>query len=205
MNIQGLILDWAGTAVDFGSQCPVSAFQHACARRHVTLSAEPVHRLMGTRKRDHLRSILGVPEVAQQWLDACGKAPTDDDIEALYLDTENMMVELVPGLLDAVVGIRRRGLKIGSPTGYTSRIMEPLTAAATHGYAPDHWVAADQVRAGRPWPWMLFANLEKLSLCPSAAVVKIGDTFIDLEEGRNAGTWNISVISSSVMGLSPTA
>lgn len=214
MNIQGLILDWAGTAVDFGSQCPVAAFQQAFARHDVVLTAEPVHRFMGMRKRDHLRSILNVPEVARQWLEVRGTAPSDTDIEQLYIDTENLMVELapgyaqpVPGLLEAVDEVRRRGLKIGSTTGYTARIMEPLSAAAsTLGYTPEHWVAADQVKAGRPWPWMLFANLEKLAICPPSAVVKIGDTLIDLEEGRNAGTWNIAVInSSSVMGMSPAA
>lgn len=214
MKIQGLILDWAGTAVDFGSVCPVAAFQQAFAGRGVALCAADVHRFMGWRKRDHLRAILALPGVAHDWVAARGSAPSDDDVEQLYVEIEDLMVglapsyaQLVPGLAAAVEGVRRRDLKIGSTTGYTRRIMEPLTrAAAAAGYAPDAWVAADEVRAGRPWPWMVFANLERLGLCPPAAIVKIGDTLIDLDEGRNAGTWNVSVVhSSSVVGLSPEA
>lgn len=212
MKIQGIILDWAGTTVDFGSACPVAAFQQAFAVRGVTLAAADVHRFMGWRKRDHLRAILALPAVQQGWAAAQDRAPGDDDIERLYEEIEDLMVELapryaqpVPGVQDALAAIRRRSLKIGSTTGYTRRIMEPLTrAAAELGYAPDAWVAADDVKAGRPWPWMLFANLERLELCPPSAIVKIGDTLIDLEEGRNAGMWNVSVVnSSSVVGLSP--
>ncbi len=212
MKIQGIILDWAGTAVDFGSVCPVVAFQQAFAARGVTLAAADVHRFMGWRKRDHLRAILALPGVRQDWAAAQGRTPDDADIEQLYTQIEDLMVELapryaqpVPGVPDALAAIRRRGLKIGSTTGYTRRIMEPLTrAAAASGYAPDAWVAADDVKAARPWPWMIFANLERLELCPPSAIVKIGDTLIDLEEGRNAGTWNVSVVnSSSVVGLSP--
>ncbi len=211
MKIQGLILDWAGTAVDFGSVCPVHAFQQTFARRGVAVFPEDVHRFMGWRKREHLRAILALPAVSQSWLEARGSAANEADIDELYHEVEDLMVELaprhahlVPGLDAALETVRRRGLKIGSTTGYTRRIMEPLAkVAADYGYAPDLWVAADDVPAARPWPWMVFANLQKLNLCPPAAIVKIGDTLADIDEGRNAGTWNVSVVnSSSVVGLS---
>ena len=51
---------------------------------------------------------------------------------------------------------------------------------------PDVWVAADQVPQGRPWPWMIFKNMQELGVCPPSAVVKIGDTVADMEEAINA-------------------
>ena len=38
MALKALILDWAGTAVDFGSRAPMGAFVEAFARFGVTLS-----------------------------------------------------------------------------------------------------------------------------------------------------------------------
>ena len=44
--------------------------------------------------------------------------------------------------------------------------------------------------------------MEALGVYPPAAVVKVGDTVIDIEDGRNAGCWSVGVIdSSNEMGL----
>ncbi len=56
---------------------------------------------------------------------------------------------------------------------------------------------------GRPAPWMIFRCMEALGVYPPATVVKVGDTVIDIEDGRNAGCWSVGVIdSSNEMGLS---
>jgi phosphonoacetaldehyde hydrolase len=40
---------------------------------------------------------------------------------------------------------------------------------------------------------MIFRIMEETGVCPPAAVVKIGDTVPDIEEGRNAGAWTVGV------------
>ena len=63
-------------------------------------------------------------------------------------------------------------------------------------------ICADDVPAGRPAPWMIFRAMEATGVFPPAAVVKVGDTVIDIEDGRNAGAWSVGVVdSSSEMGL----
>jgi phosphonoacetaldehyde hydrolase len=211
MNIQGIIFDWAGTTVDFGSLCPVGAFQEAFADHGVTVSSDAVQRFMGRKKVDHLRSILNLPEVSKQWIEQRGSEADSTDITMLYRRVEDLLFETaadfsepVPHLLEGMEAARRRGLKVGSTTGYTARIMESVVpAAAKHGYSPDAWVASDEVKTGRPWPWMLFRNMEMLDICYPNGIVKVGDTIVDLDEGRNAGAWNVSVVnSSSLVALS---
>ena len=51
--------------------------------------------------------------------------------------------------------------------------------------------------AGRPAPWMIFRCMEALNVYPPAAVVKVGDTVIDIEDGLNAGAWSVGVVDSS--------
>jgi 2-aminoethylphosphonate ABC transporter binding protein len=41
--------------------------------------------------------------------------------------------------------------------------------------------------------WMCFENMRRLGVYPSEAVVKIGDTPVDVQEGLNAGMWTIGL------------
>jgi phosphonoacetaldehyde hydrolase len=102
---------------------------------------------------------------------------------------------LIDGAAAPAAEIRARGLKIGSTTGYTRALMEILAPAAqARGYAPDAIICADEVPAGRPYPWMCYRNQIDLSVYPSEVCVKIGDTVPDVEEGLNAGMWTIGVV-----------
>jgi phosphonoacetaldehyde hydrolase len=90
--------------------------------------------------------------------------------------------------------LRRRGIKTGGTTGYFKAAAERVAAAAKRqGYAPDCTLGPDDVSAGRPKPWMIYRIMETLDVCPPAAVVKVGDTVPDIEEGRNAGIWSVGV------------
>jgi phosphonoacetaldehyde hydrolase len=205
MQLKAIVFDWAGTAVDFGSLCPVHAFQSAFAHRGVTIKTREITRYMGLRKREHIETLLGLPDIQSQWIAANQRPPQPRDIDALYQAAEQLLVDtapnyatLTPFLTEAVAAARSRGLKIGSCSGYTSPIMERLAPTARcKGFMPDLWVAADQVPQGRPWPWMIFKNMQELEVCPPAAVVKIGDTIADIEEAINAGTWAVAVVESS--------
>jgi beta-phosphoglucomutase-like phosphatase (HAD superfamily) len=48
-------------------------------------------------------------------------------------------------------------------------------------------VTSDQVRSGRPAPFMIFRAMELCGVMDVRKIVKIGDTPSDLSEGKNAG------------------
>ena len=100
------------------------------------------------------------------------------------------------------------GLKIGSTTGYTDAMIAVVTEnAAKQGYAPDAWFSPDSVDGlGRPNPYMIFANMRKFQVPSVQAVVKVGDTVSDIQEGRNAGVRSLGMLEgSSVMGMTQAA
>lgn len=67
-------------------------------------------------------------------------------------------------------------------------------------------VCAEDVRAGRPAPWMIWRCLEQLDAFPPATAVKVGDTLSDLEAGLNTGVWTVGVTwTGNMLGLSPEA
>ena len=55
-NLQAVILDWAGTVVDFGSFAPTQIFVEAFAEFDVQVSIEEARGPMGMGKWDHIRT-----------------------------------------------------------------------------------------------------------------------------------------------------
>jgi phosphonoacetaldehyde hydrolase len=211
--VKAVVLDWAGTAVDYGCMGPATVFVDVFQRFGIRVTVAEARKFMGLEKKAHVRSLCGLTAVGGQWRDKYGREPTEADVAALYRETEPMMVAaiarhagLIPGLLPFVDAMRQRRIRIGSCTGYTAQMVKVLMPAAeSQGYRPDAVVCASDVPASRPEPWMCYLNAMRLRTYPLAAMVKIGDTLADIEEGRNAGMWAIGLTQSGNMLGMPEA
>ena len=212
-GIAAIVLDWAGTIVDFGSFAPVVSIQEAFAARKVPISAAEARGPMGLEKREHLRRLLEDPDIRRRWTTAVGCEPSAQDVDALYRELEPRLraavrrySRLVPGVRELTDELRTWGVRIGTTTGYLRPLVEPLVEeAGRHGFTADAVVCPSDVRAGRPYPWMCFEVMSRLGVFPPRCVVKIGDTPVDMQEGVNAGMWTIGVtLSGNEGGLSET-
>ena len=209
-GLKAAILDWAGTTVDYGSFAPTAAFIKVFAHQGVTIDLEHARAPMGLMKKDHLRAITRLGEVAARWRAVHGRPCEEADVDAMFAEFVPLQIEclaeyagVIPGTLEAVKEFRAQGIKVGSTTGYTREMMNVLVPEARkNGYEPDAWVAASDVPAGRPFPWMCYRNAIELQVFPLEACVKIGDTLVDIEEGLNAGMWTIGLaLSGNELGL----
>jgi phosphonoacetaldehyde hydrolase len=203
--IRLVVFDMAGTIIDYGSIAPVAALIAAFRDLGLELSVEDARGPMGLHKRDHIAQILRVPAVAARWKTIFGREPADTDAQTIYEQflpvqaTEaQARTELIPGALACLSALREKRVAVGTTTGYPRSIGEPITdAVRRQGWAADHSLFPDDVQSGRPAPWMIFRLMELTGVYPAAAVVKIGDTVPDIEEGRNAGVWTVGVTESS--------
>jgi phosphonoacetaldehyde hydrolase len=209
-GIRAIMLDWAGTAVDHGSIAPILALQTLFARHGIALTAEDARRDMGLLKRDHIRAILALGNVGAKWREMTGRESAEEDVYSLFEEFEPLQMEIIvehsqviPGVAETVQEWQSRGVRVGSTTGYTRSMLAPVLAqAAEQGYRPDASVCPDEVSAGRPAPWMLMKNAQLLDVYPPSACVKIGDTVVDIEEGKNAGMWTIGLTrTGNLVGL----
>lgn len=199
--LKAVFLDWAGTTMDYGCYAPAVVFIEVYKRHGVDITIEEAREPMGAHKKVHIRKISQIPAVAKKWEQANGKPCNEDDVENMFREFIPLQLaclgeyaELIPGTLEAVEKFRKRGLKIGSTTGYTGEMMTLLLEEATkRGYVPDSTVCATDVPAGRPEPWMCLKNAENMGIYPMEAIVKIGDTLPDIYEGLNAGMWTIGL------------
>lgn len=210
-NIEAVIFDWAGTTVDYGCFAPVQAFLEVFRHYGIEPTMAEVREPMGMLKRDHIKTMLSMPRIHKLWVEKYGRAPEEADVDALYAIFEEKLLSILeqfadvkPGVKDAVAALRERGIKIGSTTGYTDEMMAVVVPkAAENGYAPDAWFSPNAVgNAGRPYPYMIYRNMEALGVHSADNVVKVGDTISDIKEGKNAGVFTIGVVEgSSELGL----
>lgn len=196
-----VILDWAGTTMDYGCYAPAVVFVEVYRQRGVEITMEQARRPMGLHKRDHIRAVGRYDDVAALWQKVHGRSMTEQDVEDMFADFQPLQLQcladyadLIPGTLETIAALRERGILIGSSTGYFTEAMDLLKEeAARRGYVPDSSVCATQVPAGRPHPWMVMQNMMNLGVYPPEAVVKVDDTKPGIGEGLNAGTWTIGL------------
>src|SRR5262249_18003628 len=161
----------AGTTVDYGSRAPLHVFVEIFHRRGIEITVDEARGPMGRAKRDHIATIAALPRVAALWRGLYGRQPggrhrqaREREVLALQKGTlSGSGSEVIPGVPQAVAELRRRGLRIGSTTGYTRDLMDVVAPlAARGGFSPDVIVCSDDVSAGRPAPWMNFRAAEQL-------------------------------------------
>lgn len=210
-RVKAVIFDWAGTTVDFGSLAPVLTLQHAFASFGVDISDAEARRDMGLAKRVHISSILSLPRIQQAWESIRGVSPSDADVGEIYQRFIPMQFaclaeysKVIPGVPETTEKLRRRGLRIGSTTGYTRNMLDVLVeSAANEGYAPDCSLSPEDVGCGRPFPFMMYEAAVRLQVYPLDGLVKVGDTVADIQEGLNAGAWSVGVAQTgNMIGLS---
>ncbi len=209
-----VILDWAGTLVDFGCCAPVAALREVFAKHGVALTDAEARSDMGKAKADHVRAILENPQVRPRWVAARGELKLEADVLELAHDLEPVMraqavraAQLIAGARESIAALRSEGVRVASSTGYTRDMMLPaLEEAAKQGYTPDHLVCSGETPAGRPTPLMIYKACAELGVWPLSRVVKVDDTPVGILEGRAAGCLTIGVAASgNGVGLSEAA
>lgn len=211
-KLEAVIFDWAGTIVDFGSFAPTQIFVDAFKIAFdFDLSLTEARGPMGLGKWQHIQALGRDSIVGARWAVQFGRPMHEDDICLIYdtfiplqIERVGLHSDLIPGALETVAELRRRGYKIGSTTGYPRQVMTKLIGLATaKGYEPDCTVCADDLEAGsRPGPWMALDCVRQLKIGAVSHCVKVDDTMPGIAEGLNAGMWTVGLaLSGSPAGL----
>ncbi|MCE9613813.1 MAG: phosphonoacetaldehyde hydrolase [Lentisphaerae bacterium] len=202
--IKMVIFDWAGTTVDYGCLAPAVVFVEVFKRYGVEISMDQARAPMGLQKNEHIRAIARLDDVDAAWRKKHGRPCSDADVQEMFekhffplqVECIGRYADIIPGTVETVNALKKRGMKIGSTSGYFTEAMDiNFKRAAEQGYVPDvnSWATAPGVPYGRPEPWMVLDNMRQARIFPPEAVIKVGDTKPDISEGLNAGVWTIGL------------
>lgn len=211
MRLEAVIFDWAGTTVDYGCFAPVQAFREIFKQYGIEPTMEETRKPMGMLKKDHIRTMLQMERISEEFRRIHGRPFTEQDVDAMHEKFQDMLLGILDQyaepkdyVLETVEALRWKGIRIGSSTGYTDMMMEIVVREAKEaGYEPDCWFSPDSTgNMGRPYPYMIFRNMEALKVTSVDKVIKVGDTVSDIREGKNAGVYTVGILEgSSEMGL----
>lgn len=125
-----------------------------------------------------------------------GVEPSNDTVTELYhhfqrkLDSayEISPMQLFKALPDVIRKLRANNIKVVFNTGYSRPVAEKILKKVNCRVDQDidALITASDVLRGRPAPDMIWKACDQFNLKPNQTV-KIGDSQIDIEEGRNAG------------------
>jgi phosphonoacetaldehyde hydrolase len=210
-SVQAVIFDIAGTILDHGSIAPIIAFQQLFESIDIPITEAEARKPMGSEKREHIRQLLGMTRIHDNWISIYKNVPNENDIDKLYHAFVDHQIAAIHQTSTPILGLtktlhflKRSGCKVGCNTGYAREMADAIKPHFDSiGFTPDSFVCATEVPRGRPYPDMSLKNALELELDCVEACVKVDDTGVGIKEGLNAGMWTVGVaVSGNEVGLS---
>ena len=167
----------------------------------VQVGLTDIRRGRGLPLREHIAHILQLAEVRRNWVNHYGHEPGLKDVEHIYNELLPMLQSMLhgtapaKGLNLALQEIRERRIQCGATAALPLEMLNTVPGHVFNTLGLDCMVTPCEVSNGRPYPWMLYETAHRMQVYPLSEVVKVGDTVIDMQEGRNAGVWTIGVLN----------
>ena len=181
------VFDMAGTTVA-DKDYVAKAFLKAFANHDIEITEEEVNPLMGYHK----------PTAIQMVLERKGVEADAELIQTIHDDfTEEMMdfyaysphVQAMPDTEEIFFYLKERGVRVALNTGFSREIADVIVSRfqwMERGLIDDY-IASNEVPEGRPAPYMIEELKSRMQLPSDTVVMKVGDTIVDILEGKNAG------------------
>lgn len=185
--IQLVVFDMAGTTVDEDNvvyktvRAAINQAGYAVTQDQVQAAGA------GKEKRQAIADVLALD----------GEQHAESEIDQIHADFKSMLsqayaelqVRPVAGADEVFEQLRQAGIRVVLNTGYDRPTAEGLLGKLNWqvGQRIDGLVTASDVSNGRPAPDMIFRAMELVGVSRADCVAKIGDSQIDIVEGKNAG------------------
>ena len=185
-----IVFDIAGTTVRDRDEV-LYCFREACIQTGIHATDDRLNALMGVSKLTVFKMLWEeqLEDATSEMVDA--KATVSYDLFREILEEYYLTQPVVPtdGALEVFEWCRKNNIKIALNTGFYRLVTDIILNRLgwETGEIIDFVVTSDEVPAGRPAPCMIQAAMAHFGITDPKEVVKVGDTPVDLAEGRNAG------------------
>lgn len=188
MSIALVVFDIAGTTVRDNDNVG-EAFQAALDKFGYQIPLDQINPYMGYEKNTAIREILKTYQGGAEVID-------EDHVAAIHRSFVGRMVryyetreiEPLPHVEETFAKLHERGIQVALNTGFSRNIADVIIEKL--GWFDrqliDFMIASDEVPSGRPYPDMIHKMMAKAGIADPLQVAKVGDTEVDINEGRNA-------------------
>ncbi len=188
--IELIVFDIAGTTVKDNGEIAI-AFQSAMHEHGYDIPTIKIYPLMGYKKPEAIRMMLQEYESDASKIDSAYINIIHDRFQQLMVDYYKTAAEIspLPHAEEIFAFYKNKGVKIGLDTGFSHVITDVIIERL--GWLKDgkvdYVVSSDEVTAGRPHPYMIQKMMSAAGIDDPKKVIKLGDTEVDVNEGKNAG------------------
>jgi phosphonatase-like hydrolase len=185
--IKMVVFDMAGTTVD-ENNIVYKTLQKVINDAGFNFSLEQVLAAgAGKEKLQAIKDIIALENAEADDSIACKiYSVFVDDLAIAYNDFE---LKPQPGAQETFDALRDKNILVVLNTGYDEKtavnILEKLQWET--GKQIDGLITASDVQNNRPNPDMILLAMQRFGIENATEVVKVGDSIIDIEEGKNAG------------------
>ena len=199
--IQLAMFDMAGTTVNDevdGHPLMVISMMRAFAKHGIELVPDVIDKHRGKQKSEAIQTLLReVAELSPADAERVGDGVYRDFLHELESNLSS--ISEIDGATELFRHLRSKNIYIGVGSGFPMQIVQAI--ASQLGWLEkgllDYVGSAEQVGVGRPNPKMILDAMERLNITDGSKVVKVGDTVVDVQEGKNAGAWTVAVLTGS--------
>lgn len=189
-KFQLVVFDMAGTTVlDKGNVA--DSFIDAFLQHNIVVKRSAVKTVMGWRKIDAIKLLLEKfhpqPGLNEEELIEMIHTAFINNMIRFYKEDKD--IKPLPFAEDVFGQFKKEGVKVALNTGFTRAITDTILQRLhwNNGESKiDYVIASDEVPEGRPYPFMIQTIMQQLEVTDPKQVAKIGDTEVDVQEGRNA-------------------
>ncbi len=199
--IQLAMFDMAGTTVNDnvdGHPLMVVSMMRAFAKHGVELVPDVINKHRGKQKSEAIQTLLReVAELSPADAERVGDGVYRDFLHEL--ESSLSSISEIDGATELFRYLKSKDIYVGVGSGFPMQVVQAIISRL--GWLDegllDYVGSAEQVGVGRPNPKMIFDAMERLNITDGSKVVKIGDTVVDVQEGKNAGAWTVAVLTGS--------
>ena len=199
MEVKLVVFDLAGTTVDDyvnGLPLVTVAMQESFTKHDIAVTPSQVNGVRGMDKKEAISKLLQhyeeVEEINKEKIDQL----FGDFKQSLNKHLESISKE-IPGTTEVFKTLRDRGIKIGLGSGFPQDVVSKIVKNLNWSDLADFVSSAEKEGNGRPNPSLIQSAMTAFEITDAKHVVKIGDTKLDVIEGKNAGCWTVAVLSGT--------
>ena len=199
--IQLAMFDMAGTTVNDkvdGHSLMVISMMRAFAKHGIELAPDPINKHRGKQKSEAIQTLLKeVAELSPADAERVGEGVYRDFLHELESNLSS--ISEIDGATELFRYLKSQDIYVGVGSGFPMQVVQAIVSQLdwlNEGLL-DYVGSAEQIGVGRPNPKMIHDAMQQLSITDGRTVVKIGDTVVDVQEGKNAGAWTVAVLTGS--------
>ena len=186
-RIKLIVCDMAGTTINEGG-IVYRTLINTIKDQGIKIKENEIHKWHGANKKEVINHFVhreyGVDEKIENLL----LNNFEENLKKQYINNPNITL-IDSDLPKLFADIRGLGMKIVLNTGYSKDIQENVLSLLDMKQHIDGYISSEEVKHGRPEPYMIHKLMERFNITDSKEVVKIGDTRNDIFEGLNANCY----------------